>query len=98
MDLEGGYGVFARQVAETVKHAAQTGIVGFNFALRPMAGPTAPSARAIFRPLVALTRPSHASWPPALKRSPISRYTANAALMAQAHLKGSSLMPTLALA
>ena len=31
LDLEGGYGVSASQVAETVKLAAQTGIVGFNF-------------------------------------------------------------------
>lgn len=31
MDLEGGYGVTPDDVAETVRRAAQTGIVGFNF-------------------------------------------------------------------
>ena len=31
MDLEGGYGVTPNDVAETVRLAAQTGIVGFNF-------------------------------------------------------------------
>jgi len=31
MDLEGGYGVSTTEVATTISHAMQTGVVGFNF-------------------------------------------------------------------